>query len=58
MLMVDSSKDQCLSYCGHTKDVGGSGKRQLADGSFVRVYASGKLRGLRLPLPPELTELA
>jgi hypothetical protein len=32
--------------------LGGSGKRQLADGSCLRLYAIGKLRRLRLPLPP------
>ncbi len=32
--------------------VGGSGKRQLTDGSFVHLDAIGKLRSLRLPLPP------
>jgi hypothetical protein len=36
----------------------GSGKRQLADGSSAGVKAIGKLRKLRLPLPPGLTELA
>jgi len=32
--------------------MGGSGKRQLADGSSICPNASGKLRRLRLPLPP------
>jgi len=31
---------------------GGSGKRQLADGACVYPKTIGKLRRLRLPLPP------
>ena len=32
---------------------GGSGKRQLADGACTGLKTIGKLRGLRLPLPPD-----
>jgi hypothetical protein len=32
--------------------MGGSSKRQLADGSWIRPNTIGKLRRLRLPLPP------
>jgi len=32
--------------------MGGSGKRKRADGSHVPRNTSGKLRRLRLPLPP------
>jgi hypothetical protein len=32
--------------------MGGSGKRQLADGSWIRPNTIGKLRRLRLPPPP------
>jgi hypothetical protein len=39
-------------YSGHTEPVGGSGKRQLAAGSRIHLQTIGKLRGLRLPLPP------
>ncbi len=32
--------------------MGGSGKRQLTAGSRMGLHAIGKLRRLRLPLPP------
>jgi hypothetical protein len=32
--------------------MGGSGKRQLADGSWTHSHTIGKLRRLRVPLPP------
>jgi len=32
--------------------MGGSGKRKLADGSLMSRNTIGKLRRLRLPLPP------
>jgi hypothetical protein len=34
--------------------MGGSGKRQLADGSAIYRHAIGKLRRLRLPLSPDI----
>jgi hypothetical protein len=43
---------------GYAKTVGGSGKRQLADGVQAYTYAIGKLRRLRLPLPPVVAQLA
>jgi len=35
--------------------MGGSGNRQLADGACVGPKTIGKLRRLRLPLPPGAT---
>jgi len=45
-------------YFDYAKAVGGSGKRQLVDGSYLRLDTIGKLRRLRLPLPPAFTNLA
>ncbi len=41
-----------MNYCDRPKVMGGIGKRQLADGLSLHVYTIGKLRRLRLPLPP------
>jgi hypothetical protein len=43
-----------LSFWGlrDMRTMGGSGKHQLADGSWMQPNAIGKLRTLRLPLPP------
>ncbi len=45
-------------YSGYTKAVSGSGKRQLADGSCLRLDTIGKLRRLRLPLPPGIHQIS
>jgi hypothetical protein len=37
--------------------MGGSGKRRLADGSYLRWDVIGKLRRLRLPLPPDIHKI-
>ena len=42
-------------YSSHPKVAGGSGKRQLADGSCMHLQTIGKLRGLCVPLPPGRT---
>jgi len=38
--------------------MGGGGKRQLADGSYLRLNAIGKLRRRRLPLPPGIRQIS
>ena len=45
-------------HSGYVKAVGGSGKRQLADGSCQRLNTIGKLRRLRLPLPPGIHQIS
>jgi len=45
-------------YSNHAKAVGGSGKHQLADGPYLCLDTIGKLRRLRLPLPPGIHQIS
>jgi hypothetical protein len=45
-------------HAGYAKAVGGSGKHKLADGSCLRIDTIGKLRRLRLPMPPGIHQVS